>query len=493
MFDGRARRILSLWFPRLASDRVLRAGPIEAPFALVLREGNTDRLHCLNAAAEAQGLGRGMALSEARAFCPDLQTAPADPARETQFLETLRRWATRYCPWVGLDGEDGLVLDITGSDHLWGGEEAMMAEMAARLERAGIAARLGLADTRGAAWALAHFAPGRAAAPGARLSALAKLPVAALRLPHETVTGLQRLGLREIGDLTRTPRAPLARRFGAGLMARLDQALGDLPEQISPEPDPPHYGTRLTLPEPIGQQADVMAGIERLLARLCAKLRENEAGARVLSLTLRRVDQASQQVELRLAAPLSDPARIAALFARGIEDIDAGFGIDQLRLAATQVEPLPARQIGAIATERRDRLGDLITRIGLRIGLDNVQRYLPADSHIPERSFLIAPAAFSDPEGHWHQPHPRPLRLFPPEPVDADTPDPPRRFRWRRQSLTAERIEGPERLLPEWWFDDPNWRGGMRDYWRVETGQGWRLWMFHTPQDPGWYVEGVFA
>ncbi|OWY18112.1 nucleotidyltransferase [Thioclava sp. JM3] len=492
MLDGRTRRILTLWFPRLASDRVLRARPIEGPFALVLREGNTDRLHCLNAAAEGQGLARGMALSEARAFCPTLQTAPADPAREAQFLETLRRWATRYCPWVGLDGEDGLVLDITGSDHLWGGEEPMMAEMIARLERARITARLGLADTRGAAWALAHFAPGRAA-PGARLSALGKLPVAALRLPHETVTGLQRLGLREIGDLTRTPRAPLVRRFGAGVMARLDQALGDLPEQVSPVADPPHYGTRLTLPEPIGQQADVMAGIERLLDRLCAKLKENEVGARVLCLTLRRVDQASQEVELRLATPLSDPSRIAALFARGIEDIDAGFGIDQMRLAATQVEALPARQIGTIATERRDRLGDLITRIGLRIGLENVQRYLPADSHIPERSFLIAPAAFTDPEGNWHQPHPRPLRLFPPEPLMSDAPDPPRRFRWRRQSLSAERIEGPERLTPEWWFDDPNWRRGMRDYWRVETGQGLRLWMFHTPQDPGWYVEGVFA
>lgn len=483
---------MSIWFPRLASDRVLRACPLEAPFALIWREGNTDRISCLNAAAEGQGLACGMALSEARAFCPALRTAPADPPREARFQESLRRWATRYCPWVGLEGADGLVLDITGSDHLWGGEEAMLGEMQGRLARARITARLGLADTRGAAWALAHFAPGRAA-PGAGMRALAPLPVAALRLPPETVTGLQRLGLRDIGDLTRTPRAPLARRFGKGLMARLDQALGAAPEQISPRADPPHYGVRLTLPEPIGAREDVMEGVRRLLARLCAKLKAREAGARVLALTLRRVDQASQQVELRLAAPLRDPQRIAPLFARGLEDVDAGFGIDQMRLEATQVEPLPIRQIGAVATETRDRLGDLITRIGLRIGLENVQRCLPAESHIPERSFLIAPAAFSEPEGNWHPPQPRPLRLFAPEPLSADSPDPPRRFRWRRLSLTTERAEGPERLAPEWWFDDPNWRRGVRDYWRVETGQGWRLWMFHTPQDPGWFVEGIFA
>ncbi|MFC3529681.1 DNA polymerase Y family protein [Paracoccus mangrovi] len=492
MFDGTRRRVVSLWCPRLASDRALRARPTEGPFALTLREKNADRIHCLNAAAEAQGLHIGMGLSDARAFCPDLTTRPADPAGDRQLLLILRRWATRFCPWTACDGADGLLLDITGSAHLFGGEAALLTRMRQRLIRAGFSARIGLGDTRGAAWALARFGEG-VAAPGDALAALAPLPVAALRLDAETVTGLQRLGLGRIGQLAGAPRAPLARRFGPGLLMRLDQALGDQPEDISPQADPPHYGVRMNLPEPIGLESDVMAGAGRLLDRLCDKLARHEAAARMFRLSLRRVDHDTRHVELRLARPMRDPARILPLFARGVAGVDAGFGIDQLRLEAIDTEPLAPRQISPDGAPRQDRLDDLITRIGTRIGIENVLRFLPADSHIPERGHIIAPAAFSRPEGIWHTPRPRPLIMFPPEAIGGTGTTPPVRFRWRRMGLTTARSTGPERIAPEWWLDDPAWRTGLRDYWRVETREGRRLWLFHTPQNPGWFVHGEFA
>jgi len=479
----------------LASDRVLRARPVDAPFALTLRQANTERLYCLNERASAMGLHRGMPFADARAFCPDLLSAPAHPARDARFLSTLRRWATRYCPWVGLEGEDGLVLDITGSAHLFGGEAAMLDDMRARLDRAGLAARLGLAPTRGAAWALARHGGAREqAGTGENPDTLGRLPVAALRLEPDTVTALERLGLRTIADLAATPRAPLTRRFGPGVLLRLDQALGTRPEQIAPETEPPHYGVRLTLPEPIGLVDDVMAGTARLVERLCAQLKENAAGARALCLTLRRVDQACQQVELRLASAMRDPARILPLFERGVGTVDAGFGIDQLRLQATVVEPLADAQLGAIPRRGGgDRLEDLITRIGTRIGLENIRRFLPADSHIPERGFLVAPAAWSRPEGAWVALRPRPPVLFRPEPIAGTGPRPPGQFRWRRMSFETVVATGPERIAPEWWLDDDGWRAGMRDYWHVQTRQGRRLWLFHTPQDPGWFVQGEFA
>ena len=492
MFDGMQRRVVSMWFPRLASDRVLRAHPIDGPFALTFRQGNAERLYCLNAAAERQGLHRGMPYADARAFCPALQRGPADPVGDARFLHVLRRWATRYCPWVGLEGDDGLVLDITGAAHLCGGEAPMLADIRQRLGRAGLTLRVGLGDTRGAAWALAHHGEGRAAA-GQPLAALAALPVAALRLEDETVTALQRLGLRSIGDLHGAARAPLARRFGPDLLMRLDQALGDQPEEITPLADPPHYGVRLSLCDPIGLFEDVMAGTARLLERLCGKLEAQEAGARVLCLTLRRVDQAAQTVELRLARPLRDAARILPLFERGVGAVDAGYGIDQIRLEAVEVDPLPARQISHVTRDRTNRLDDLISRIGTRIGLENIQRFLPADSHIPERGFIIAPAAYTEPGGSWVVLRPRPLRLFPAEPIAGAGPRPPERFRWRRMSLTMARATGPERIAPEWWLPDENWRSGLRDYWHVETRQGRRLWLFYTPQDPGWFVQGEFA
>lgn len=481
-----------MWFPRLPCDRALRARPIEGPFALTLKEANAVRLYSLNLQAERQGLHRGMSYADARAYCPDLQSRPADVIGDRLFLRTLCRWATRYCPWVGLEGEDGLVLDVTGSAHLFGGEASMLADMRRRLLRAGISVRLGLGDSRGAAWALAHHDEGHAQ-PGQPLEALAGLPVAALRLEDGTDTALQRLGLRNIGALEAAPRAALARRFGPGLLLRLDQALGRQNEQITPLAEPPHYGVRLTLPEPIGHLDDVMAGTARLLDQLCARLKAQEAGARTLCLTLRRVDLQARAVELRLAAPLRDAARILPLFERGIGEVDSGYGIDQLRLEATQVEPLPMEQASHVSSGRTGRLDDLISRIGTRIGLENVQRFLPADSHIPERGFLVAPAAWSEPDSSWATQRPRPLRLFPPEPISATGPEPPRHFRWRRRALTTARATGPERIAPEWWLADENWRSGIRDYWQVETRQGWRLWLFHTPQAPGWFVQGEFA
>ncbi|MCA0042492.1 Y-family DNA polymerase [Celeribacter litoreus] len=484
MFDGIRKRVVCMWFPRLSSDRVLRAHPIDGPFALTLKTNNTERVYCLNEAAERLGLSRGMSFADARAFCPDLVSRPARPDLDARFLATLRRWATRYCPWVGYEGEDGLVLDVTGSTHLWGGEVDMLADMRDRAARAGVALHLGCAETRGAAWAFAHFGNGQ--------TRLDDLPVAALRLDDQTITSLQRLGLRTIGDLNAAARAPLARRFGPELMIRLDQAVGAIPEPVTPESDPPHYATRMSLPEPIGLTEDVMGITMRLLAPLCDKLKAQEAGARRLCLTLRRVDQGEQQVELRLAAPMRDPHRILPLFERGVGEVDAGFGIDQLRLEATQVEPLPVQQIGSRQSSP-DQLNDLITRIGTRIGLENIQRFLPADSHIPDHAFTIAPAAFSQPDSGWSTLRPRPLRLFPPEPIATTGSQPPTRFRWRRMTLTSGRIIGPERIAPEWWMADDGWRSGVRDYWRVETREGRRLWLFHTPQNPGWFVQGEFA
>lgn len=486
-----------MWFPRLASDRALRRRAVDGPFVLTLRLENTERIHCLNRQAEAEGLYRGMPFSETRAFCPALRGAPADPAREAAMLEILRRWAVKYCPWVGMEGTDGLVLDITGAAHLWGDEAGMLADMQLRLDRAGFEARIGLADTRGAAWALSRHGGG-IAAPGAGLAALEGLPVAGLRLEEATVVALKRLGLRTIGALATAPRAPLARRFGAGLLLRLDQAAGVQPEPVTPVADPPRYAVRLTLPEPIGLTADVMAGTARLLEELCLRLKAREAGARALRLTLRRVDQAGSQVELRLASAMRDAARILPLFARGVEEVDAGFGIDQLRLEAIQVEPLLVQQIGqqiGQAAEAPDQRDALITRIGTRIGLDNIRRFLPADSHIPERSFDLVPAAGTKACGGWQvpRPRPRPLLLFPPEAIAARGATPPSRFRWRRMQLTTARATGPERIAPEWWVDDDGRCAGLRDYWRVETHQGRRLWLFHTPQRPGWFVQGEFA
>ncbi len=441
-----------------------------------------------------------MALADARAICPELSTRPADLAREVAALAALRRWAGRYAPMVASDGVDGLMADISGVPHLFGGEAELRDDLHARLDRAGLAAASAIAGTRGAAHALARHGGG-IVGDGRLAIGIGHLPVTALRVDSETAEALARVGLSRIADLIPLPRAPLARRFGQGLVMRLDQALGQHAEPVAAEPDAPHFGVRMTLPDPIGLQSDVMAGLERLLDRLCAKLAATRMGARRLRLELRRVDRGTTQVEIGLARPMRDPARIAALFVKGVDEVEAGFGIDALRLTAPVVEPLAPEQISGqwagAAVRQEDALADLLSSLGNRIGFDRVLRLLPAESLIPERSQIIAPAAYTAPQAIPQRAGTgRPITLFPPEPVMAASGNPPASFRWRRMRFTTLRAMGPERIAPEWWFDDPAWRSGLRDYWRIETQQGPRLWLFVTPQTQSaqdWYVQGEFA
>lgn len=525
-----ARRIISVALPHLAAEARLRregqAG-FPRPFAIAGREGGALRLTSVNPAAAALGLAPGLGLAGARAICPTLVTRPEEPERLAAFRRGLTRWAERFSPIVSIEG-DALTLDATGGAHLFGGEAAMLAAIATALAAHGLTARPAMADTKGAAWALAHFGAdcgtGRPIAPrGQTRAAIAALPVAALRLDPAAAQGLAALGLATIGDAALIPRGALARRFGLATLKRLDQALGAEPEPVAPDRPLPSFATRLTLPEPIGRVTDVMAGLERLLERLCQMLEAHQMGARTLCLTARRVDGADAEARIALARPGRDPGRIRALFEPGVAGMKAGFGIDALRLEATAVEPLKPVQTGGAASRSGEGSGesggpgesgkfaDLLSRIGNRIGFENVIRVLPAESHIPERAFTLAAAAWSRPEPFPEGGPERPLILFPPERLEAgvgtacsdgtrvarpgEPPIPPPRFRWRRRWLTLAAAGGPERLAPEWWWDDPAWRSGLRDYWRIETAEGPCLWLFHTPQamQPGWWAHGAFA
>ncbi|MBK1637154.1 DNA polymerase Y family protein [Rhodovulum adriaticum] len=514
-----ARRILSLWFPRLATERALRKMrtlPAD-PLAVVADRGGAQVIASLTVQAEAAGLHRGQPLRDAMAICPDLLTRPADPGGEAAFLAGLARWADRFSPWVATEGDAALVLDITGCAHLFGGEEGMIAAAQADCTALGLSLHAGLADTRGAAWALARFAGRTArhhrsgttaapciAPPGQTRAALAPLPLAALRLDADTVAALARLGVRRIEDLLGMPRAPLARRFGQGVVLRLDQALGAVPEPVSPTRPAPRFAVRLSLPDPIGLEDDILAGIDRLLPVLCDRLRAAGQGARRLRLQAFRCDHGVEQVEIGLARAGDSPARIRPLLALKLAGIDAGPGLDRLRLEAHVTEPLPPRQQPGHAApphgaaDGDTALDDLIGRIGARVGLEAVTRLAPADSHIPEKAYRVLSAAWSAPVTDWPaRGRTRPLILFAPELVNApDRPGPPARFRWRRRDFVTASATGPERIAPEWWLDDPAWRSGPRDYWRVETTNGARLWLYYAhggEMSSGWFCQGQFG
>ncbi len=546
-----ARRILSVWFPRLGAERHLRrcgdAG--RRPFAVVADDGQRQVLASLSPEAETAGLVVGQPLREAHALCPDLATQVQHRAAEAGFLRALVRWADRFSPLVGEEGADGLRLDITGCAHLFGGEAALIDNLMQEAADLGLSVRCGLADTVGAAWALARFAdrglapgrsgdaieqearatraraakrphwqrgtpagrpdrPARIAPSGQTHSALSPLPVAALRLPDKVLADLERLGLRRVGDLTGQPRAALGRRFGPDLMLRLDQALGRVPEPVSPGTPLPRFATRLSLPDPIGLHADISAGAARLVTRLCDMLRDKGQGARHLRVEAFRTDDSVQVLDLRLARPTHAPDTIRPLLDGRLDEIDAGFGIDVLRIEALVTEPMEARQVrspvhdGGPATgdeARAAALADLVTRLGGRIGLEAITRPHPAESVIPEKTALTLAVAWSDPApGPWPLPDlARPLLMWRPEPLRVlRAARPCAAFHWRGRRHEVAASIGPERIAPEWWLDDPDWRSGLRDYWQVVTTRGERLWLFQAfgaQISGGWFCQGRFG
>ena len=498
------RRILSVCLPWLVAEHALRlTGQVGlvGPFAVAEQAAGTLRLAGVNAVAAERGLHAGLSLTDARAICPGLPVRMAEPERLEAFQGALVRWAERFSPMAGVDLNRALVLDITGCAHLFGGEAAMLEAVVSALAERGLTARAAIADTKGAAWALAHFGRGGIAEPGKTRAAIADLPVAALRLESGIVDALAKVGITTVEPLTRMPRGALARRFGIECMRRLDQAMGSEPEALSPARAVPVFSARMTLPEPIGLVRDVMAGLERLLERLCQQLEQHHMGARTLRLTVRRVDGEDQRAEISLAQPGRDPMRLRALFERKVDEIDAGFGIDALRLRAVTVEALkPAQIVQGQRETSEQKLADLVSRLGNRIGFEQVVRFLPADSHIPERAFSTAAAAYSAPE-RWRAGRERPIALLRPKPVQVPPGEempvsrPPERFLLERRVHTIAEMRGIERLAPEWWWDDPDWRSGPRDYWFVATQEGPRLWMFRTAavRKPAWYLHGVFA
>ncbi len=483
------------------------------------------RIAALDAAAARRGLCVGEPLADARARVPDLVAHDADPQADAALLEHIADWCDRYTPLVALDAPDGLLLDITGCAHLFSGnksddgERALLDDLVPRLRAQGFAVRAGLADTPGAAWAVARFGgrPGLQGAiripPRETREALLPLPLSALRLEADTVAALDRVGLKRIADIADRPRAPLAGRFGPDLITRLDQAMGFAEEPISPRLPVAQLSVERRLAEPIAREEDVREALRHLASLLARRLETAGLGARALEFTLFRVDGAVRRLVVGTGAPLRSPARVLSLFAEKLckagDELDAGFGFDLLRLSVLESQRDDGTQISMDEeAAQADELAHLIDRLGARLGLRAVTRFLPCDTHMPEHRSASVPAALAREDAlFWIAETTggagptRPLRLLDrAEPVEtvAGVPDgPPLRFRWRRAFYEIARSEGPERLAAQWWTRGAD--APTRDYFRVEDTAGRRFWLYREglyereTAAPRWYLHGLFA
>lgn len=483
----------------------------DTPVVLAAEGPHGPVIHATNRAARLAGACRGARVVDARALCPDLRVEQADPAGDAAGLERLMFWARRWCPWTAVDGAEGLILDVTGSAHLLGGEALMLTDMEARLSLLGLSAQLAVAPSRGAAWALARHGPVRARSTPERLARdLAPLPAAALRLEDDTLLLLHRLGLKTVGAIAQVPRLSLARRFSRARLAcnpllRLDQAMGHLAEPLAGPDERPPLRAEARLAEPI---QDPTAHLPDLCADLCRQLDKAGLGCREVVLTVFRTDGELDRLRAATSAPARDADHLRRLFDDRLERINPGFGFDLITLEAGDTAPLAPVQAVLDGPVQQDlHLPRLMDLLSARFGRDAVRRPVLRESHVPERAQISISALGATPEAPDAPaaadpvPRRRPLRLLaPPEEVRvlyAVPEGPPVQFVWRRQVRRVARYAGPERIAPEWWHDRPGTR--LRDYFRIEDQAGRRLWLYREGLHddgrggaPRWFVHGMF-
>jgi protein ImuB len=419
-------------------------------------------------------------------FCPDIASGR---------LVRLVEWCDRYSPLVAQDGCDGIILDITGCAHLFGGEGELLLDIKRRLHRMGVEAHAAIADTWGAAWALARYGNKFIVHGENTVAALDPLPVEALRLPSEIVFELRRLGLIDIAAVRKIPRSSLTARFGSTLLWRLDQAFHKVEDPLTPWRPPAVYRASCILAEPISTTGSVEYVLRNLLREVCAKLEKDHLGSRRMDLACYRVDGTVDRCEIRTSKPNRTVSHLLRLFSGRLETLWAAFGFETFTLSVLSSEALKAEQLSLTETNPvgdEESFDALIDRLGMKLGFQEVNRVRICESLLPEHSVEFRPV--SDPiapGSKWPTYRIRPIRLIdPPMRIEVSILIPggsPVQFLVGRRQHRIVRSEGPERLAPEWWRDHKS-RWGVRDYYRIEDEQGLRFWIFHHAGD--WFLHG---
>jgi protein ImuB len=489
---------------------------------MVGRHGGALRLAAVDEKAFGLGLSAGMALAEARALVPALDTADAAPEADAALLRACAEACGMFTPLVALRGADGLLLDITGCAHLFGGEARLAGLARRRIGAFGLSSRAAIAATPDAAWAFARYGGDAGADAGVAIpdaDAARALPVAALGCDAAAALALRRAGLRTLGDLAARPPHVLAARFGKGLVSALQRVLGREDIRIAPLRPPPIMMAERHFSEPMTAMEGLLAALQELAQDIVRQLEARGEGGRAFDIAFFRADGAVRRIALATAQGMRDAAgllRLARLRIEALADpLDPGFGFDALRMAVLRSEPLSALQstlasrVGA--QDEAGILADLVNRLVARFGDGNVRRFVALDTHDPALAGRTAPYLSGAASAPWEgpeegEPPSRPLTLFsPPQPIEvlAEVPDsPPLRFRWRRVLHQVALAEGPERIAPGWWrktASQGDAAPAARDYYRVEDMKGHRFWIFREglyedgAAHPRWFIHGLFT
>ncbi len=498
-----AKRFMAIWFRYLKTDWFSRKEPALKSKAFVLAAPDHGRMviQSMNAVAEAKGIVPGMAVADARAIYPGIAVMDDKPGLSDTLLKRIAEWCIRFTPVAAVDKSEGIILDITGCAHLWGGEQQYLDVICTQLKNFGYHVKAAIADTIGAAWACSRYSNEQVIAPGDHLNAILNLPAAALRIDIEIVILLNKLGLRRIRDFIAMPRKVLFRRFGKSLVIAIDFALGDEEEIITPVIPIEPWQERLPCIEPVAGVKGIEIAVETLLGTICSKLKQEQLGLRHAVLKGYRVDGKVVQMEISTNQASSNAAHLFKLFQLRLPTFEPALGIELFILHACKTEAVSSTQEKLWAESKglyHKDISQLLDRLSLKFGAQHIQRYLPAEHYWPERSFKPASPLLAPLDTTWKQERSRPIHILPrPEYVEvtAPIPDyPPMMFRYKGVLHRITKADGPERIEQEWWIQD----GEHRDYYYVEDEDGCRYWLFRLGHYTGdktnnWFIHGFFA
>ena len=498
------KRFVAIWFRYLRTDWFTRRQSAlrNLPFVLSVPDHGRIVISAVNLQAEQQGIAIGMSVADARAIFPSIHVIEDQAELSSRLLKGLAEWCIRYTPFVAMELPDGLILDVTGCAHLWGGEIKYLSDIKNHLEGFGYSIRIAIADTIGAAWAASRFNQSPCIIKTAEhTTALMSLPPAALRLETDAIELLEKLGLRQIKDFIAMPRSVLRRRFGSQLLKRIDHAIGHEEEILEPVVPVESIAERLPCIEPIVTRRGIEIALQNLLKILCERLQAEGKGVRRCCFKCFRVDGKIEKIEIGTNRATYNAQHVFKLFELKLDSIEPALGIELFLLKAQKVEEVIIvqeklwDQQSGIQTVA---LMELLDRFMGRFGADHIHRYLPDEHHWPERSIKPAASVDEKPTTSWIVDRPRPLQILPkPEPIEvtAPIPDyPPMLFRYRGKLHTIKKADGPERIEQEWWIE----KGKHRDYYCVEDEEGHRYWLFRlghydAEKSYGWYLHGYFA
>jgi protein ImuB len=498
------KRFVSIWFRHLTTDWLTLRRPElrEVPFVFAAPVRGRIVITAANLLAENYGIIAGMAAADAKAIIPSLEVVDDIPGQASKLLNALGEWCIRYTPMIAIDMPDGLILDISGCAHLWGGERAYLKAIVKILRGKGYDARGAMADTVGTAWAIARFGKLKPIIePGEQMNALLSLPPAALRLEPVTLERLQKLGFYTIKSFMGIGRSVLRRRFGQDFLLRLDQVLGneDEPLQLLHPVEP--YHERLPCLEAIRTATGIEIAIKKLLENVCRRLQGEDKGLRTAILKCYRVDGQIVETNIGTNRPSYHIGHLFKLFELKISSIEPALGIELFTLDLPKVEDVSPEQEMLWSPDNYGlediNLANLLDRLANKIGAGNIHRYLPQERYWPEQSIKPALSLSEKPVTTWRTTRPRPsLLLSRPERIDVmvKTPDyPPKFFIYKNEKHNVINADGPERIEREWWLDN----GQHRDYYQVEDEHGRRYWLFRSghyyEESSQWYIHGFFA